>query len=308
MLMELRGPGVGGRGGARILVRARRAAERQPGRAAHRGLDHPGLRGLAVAAAEVYNSEAHSEEAAMLQGALVSQAAERLGALDLPGAVDRRPFLRSATTACAMLAIGALLLGFTPGGPGHTLERALLPWVKVPPTAAELAAQKKAEEIEAKARELAAVAARAAAEAAAPVKYLVKPGACEVLRGGALDVVASLSRVDSTPQLRLRLSDGSWRSLPMSPSGDDASTFTIRIEDIADDASYCVAMDASSSQTYPISVYDQVETTDVHIDYHFPSYALMLHDRMVKGADIEALIGTTARPSVITTSLGISAR
>ncbi len=281
---------------ARILMRARRRLSDTQA-ALLIEARHPGLRGLAVAAAEFHNSEPASEEAAMLQGALVSQAAERLGALDLPSAVDRRPFLRSATTACAMLAIGALLLGFTPGGPGHTLERALLPWVMVPPTAAELAAQKKAVELEAKARELAAAAARAAAEASAPVKYAVKPGACEVLRGGALDITATVSRVDSSPQLRLRLSDGSWRALPMSPSGDDASTFTVRVEDIADDASYCVAMENSASPTFPISVYDQVEATDVHIDYHFPAYALM-PDRMVKGADIEAIIGTTARLSI----------
>jgi hypothetical protein len=268
---------------------------------------NPALQGLALAASELRQrqlragdasaADAADDEVALLNRALLVEAEQQLDAIDPTAAVDKRPMLRSAAAAAAMLIAGALMVLLAPARAGHELARALIPWIQVPPTAAELAAQRRADELAQQARDLALARQKAADEAAAPVVFTVAPGAIEVMRGGSIAVQAGVSRVDGPAQLQLTFGDGNVRTVPMSPAADDSKSFTTEVADLADDATYCVVMGASHSPSFPISVYDQVQVSDLHVDYKAPDYARQ-PPRTSKGGDIEALVGSTAHLSI----------
>jgi hypothetical protein len=262
---------------------------------------YPELRGLALAAvASAPGGRAASEEEALLRQALLAEADRQVAALDAGGAVDARALRAPARALLAMLAAMAAAMVIAPERAWHELRRALTPWSVVPPSNAEIAAQERADAVERQARELAEQSALAAAAAAAPIRFEVAPGAAEVRRGGSLAVSCALSRVTETPQLRVRLSNGSWRSLAMTPVPDDALRFTAVIADLSDDSAYQVAMGTSVSDAFPITVFDQIEVSDLRVACDAPAYA-KLPTTTRAGGDIEGLIGATAHVQLTAT-------
>ncbi len=258
---------------------------------------HPELQGLALAAADVRQrlegNLAGNDVERRLPQAMLLDADQRLVQLDLPAVVDRRPFERSLVSAGAAAGLALLVAVVAPERTGHELARMLTPWRTVLPTAAELAAQARADAIQEQARQLRLAAERAAAAATAPIIFTVHPGALEIQRGGSAEVACSVSRADGTGTLELRLSDGSWRPLPMAPVAGDPRRFSVTLEDLADDGAYRIAMGGARSSVYSISVYDQVSVSDLHIDCQEPAYT-GLPQRSTKGGDIEALVGAVA--------------
>ena len=254
---------------------------------------HPQLQGLALAAAERTAATPANGLTQLLQEAMRTEAERQLGALDLAAAVDSRPLARSIGMTLAMLAVAVLIVVAAPAPSARELQRTLTPWRQLPPSPAELAARAAAAMQERTARELALAASRAALAAQAPVTFHVTPGAAELARGGMLDVACAVSRVDGSAQVRMRLSDGSWRNLPMAAAADDARSFTAQLTDLTDDSAYCVVMGAQRSPEFPITVYDQATVLDLHAVYQAPAYAQQPL-RTLAGGDLEALAGSIA--------------
>jgi len=254
---------------------------------------HPQLQGLALAAAERSSTTADGGLAQLLHEAMLGEAERRVRALDLSAVIDSRPLVRTYGVTLAMLLAAILIIVAAPAPSARELQRTLTPWRQLPPSAAELAARAAVAAQERIAHELALAASRAASAAQAPVTFRVTPGAVELARGGMLEVACTVSRVDGPVQVRVRLSDGSWRNLPMVAAADDASSFTAQLTDLSDDSAYGIVMGAQRSQVYPITVYDQATVLDLHVDYHAPAYAQQAV-RTQTGGDLEALCGSVA--------------
>jgi len=254
---------------------------------------HPQLQGLALAAAERSSATPASELTQLLHEAMLGEAERQLGVLDLTAVIDSRPLSRNIGLTVTMLAAAVLIVVAAPAESARELQRTFTPWRQLPPSAAELAARAAAAAQERTASELAQAASRAASAAQAPVTFRVTPGAVELARGGMLDVACTVSRVDGPAQVRVRLSDGSWRNLSMVAAADDARSFTAQLTDLSDDSAYCVVMGAQRSPVYPITVYDQATLLDLHADYQAPAYA-QEPVRTLKGGDLEALAGSVA--------------
>jgi len=254
---------------------------------------HPQLQGLALAAAGRSCATPGSDLAQLLNEAMRDEAERRLGALDLAAVIDSRPLARNIGLTLTMLAAAVLIVVAAPEQSARELQRTLTPWRQLPPSAAELAARASSAAQERAARELALAASRAASAAQAPVSFHVSPGAVDLARGGMLDVACTVSRVDGPVQVRVRLSDGSWRDLSMEAAADDARSFTAQLTDLDDDSAYCVVMGAQRSPVYAITVYDRATVLDLHADYQAPAYA-QEPPRTLKGGDLEALSGSVA--------------
>ncbi len=129
----------------------------------------------------------------------------------------------------------------------------------------------------------------------------VLPGTVTVARGSDLEVRARLTGFDSeSVELAVRRGEGNWERWPMPADGEPGEKLFMLL-DLQEATEYFVEAGAcargSIASRWPICP----TSTQIALEYHFPSYTGLSPQRVEEGGDIAALRGTDVRVEVTST-------
>ena len=194
-----------------------------------------------------------------MSAAVVHQAVERIGPVDLDRVISRRLLRRTAVIAAAALAAVAIALVFSAQPAGQ--------------------------------------AVRAAGIYLFPERLGldVRPGDAKVIEGQSFRVVARVSSgVPVEPLLRLTVGS-EWRDLPMEPS---AEGFTTTVERVDRDFHYVVTAAGATSTEYAVTVLHPPRVDRIDLHYEYPAAFGMKPRDEEDGGDVYGPAGTRVRITV----------
>jgi hypothetical protein len=197
--------------------------------------------------------------ASPMSAAVVHQAVERVGSVDLNRVISWRVLRRTAFVAAAAIAALAVALVFSAPPAGQAVRAA---GIYLFPERLGLA---------------------------------VRPGDATVVEGQPFRVVARVSSgVPVEPLLRLTVGS-QWRDLPMEPS---AEGFTTTVERVDRDFHYVVTAAGATSTEYAVTVLHPPRVEQIDLHYEYPAAFGMKPRDEEDGGDVYGPAGTRVRITV----------
>ena len=238
----------------------------------------PGFEGALIAAVEFGPEHELSARQSQIIQSILHEAVVRAERFDLRKALDLRRFRKYGIVAVVML--GAYLtVGLAlPDSVGKHVSRVVAPWKA---TTEEVETRQKLTELN------------------KPITFTLSRQDTSLLRGGAFDLDATLSR--KPPEALYfhfraydpKSSSAQWKRLPMKEA-ERLNGYRLALPDVNEDLEFFVAAGEHKSAVHRINVYDPLAIQKTQITTHYPDY-LKRADETVQASspDVTAVIGST---------------